>query len=290
MSKKIKPNRYKPEGESMKSDSGSSIDFCIKFIMTVVCISILSLASIFMYDFMTQSDFFNIKKIEISGTDRIVKEDILKLADLNCDKNIFGLNLFTIEKRIASHPWIQSADVKRRPSFVLSIFIIEQKPLAIVKIKNLAGILINTHGQPFKEYNPLKDPLKNLPVITGLTLTNTNNQYMFNGTLFNSIMNFLQTGESGSVRQIKGDNDTGITIEANDIYNRLFSYEKKTIQIKLGFDNFKAKLKKAKKISEYIDKNFPTRTICAMDLFNIEKVFIKTKLADALHNNLEKGV
>ncbi|HGY10800.1 MAG TPA: FtsQ-type POTRA domain-containing protein [Desulfobacterales bacterium] len=135
----------------MKSDSGSSIDFCIKFIMTVVCISILSLASIFMYDFMTQSDFFNIKKIEISGTDRIVKEDILKLADLNCDKNIFGLNLFTIEKRIASHPWIQSADVKRCPSFVLSIFIIEQKPLAIVKIKNLAGILINTHGQPFKE-------------------------------------------------------------------------------------------------------------------------------------------
>ncbi|MBW2654670.1 MAG: FtsQ-type POTRA domain-containing protein [Deltaproteobacteria bacterium] len=274
----------------MKSDSGSSIDFCIKFIMTVVCISILSLASIFMYDFMTQSDFFNIKKIEISGTDRIVKEDILKLADLNCDKNIFGLNLFTIEKRIASHPWIQSADVKRRPSFVLSIFIIEQKPLAIVKIKNLAGILINTHGQPFKEYNPLKDPLKNLPVITGLTLTNTNNQYMFNGTLFNSIMNFLQTGESGSVRQINGDDDTGITIEANDIYNRLFSYGKKTIQIKLGFDNFKAKLKKAKKISEYIDKNFPTRTICAMDLFNIEKVFIKTKLADALHNNLEKGV
>ncbi|WP_299980139.1 FtsQ-type POTRA domain-containing protein [Desulfobacula sp.] len=293
MSKKIKPNKYKPvtkEGEILKSDSGIVIDFCIKCIMTVAFISILSLASIFIYDFITQSDFFNIKKVEISGTKRIFKDDILKLANLTGDENIYGLNLFTIEKLIASHPWIQSAYVKRNLSSVLSISIIEQKPLAIVKIKNLADILINTQGQPFKEYDPLKDHLKNLPIITGLDLTNTNNQYAFNGTLFNSIMNFLQTGESGNVRQINGDDRTGITIEANDIYNRLSSYEQGTVQIRLGFNNFKAKLKKAKKISDYIDKNFPTKTICAMDLFNIKKVFIKTKMNDALHNNLEKGV
>jgi len=293
VSKKIKANRYKPEakeGETLKSDSGSIIDFCIKFIMTAAFISILSLASIFVYDFITQSDFFNIKKVEISGTKRIFKDDILKLANLTCDENIFGLNLFAIEKLIASHPWVQSAHARRNLSSVLSISIIEQKPLAIVKIENLAGILINTQGQPFKEYDPLKDHLKNLPVITGLNLTNTNNQYMFNGTLFNSIMNFLQTGESDNIRQINGDDRTGITIETNDIYNGLSSYEKGTVQIRLGFNNFKAKLKKAKKISEYIDKNFPARTICAMDLFNIEKVFIKTKIADALHNNLKKGV
>ncbi|MBU8848019.1 MAG: FtsQ-type POTRA domain-containing protein [Desulfobacterales bacterium] len=293
MSKKIKPNKYKPEakeGESLKSDSGVAIDFCIKFIMTVACISILSLASIFAYDFITQSDFFNIKKVEISGTNRIFKDDILKLASLSCDENIFELNLFTIEKLIASHPWIESAYVKRSLPSVLSISIIEQKPLAIVKIENLADILINTQGQPFKEYNPLNDHLKNLPVITGLTLTNTHKQHMFNNTLFNPIMNFLQTSESGNVRQINGDDHMGITIEANDIYNRLPPSEQGTVQIRLGFNNFKAKLKKAKKISEYIDKNFPTRTICAMDLFNIEKVFIKTKLADALHSNLEKGV
>lgn len=284
---------YKPEAnesEIFNSDSGVGIDFCLKCIITVAFISILSLASIFVYDFITQSDFFKIKKIELSGTNRVLKEDILQLANLTSDENIFGLNLFTIEKLIASHPWIQSACVKRNFASVLFISIIEQKPLAIVKIENLADILINTQGRPFKEYNPLKDHLENLPVITGLDLTSSNNQYMFNGTLFNSIMDFLKIEGSSNVKRIKGDRNTGIAIETNDIYNQLPSESHGTIQIKLGFNNFKAKLEKAKKISEYIDNNFPERTICAMDIFNIKKVFIKTKLAGALHNNLEKGV
>jgi len=294
VSKKIKPNRYKPsskEGNSLKSDSsGVTIDFCLKCIMTVAFISILSLASIFIYDFITQSAFFNIKKIEISGTNRVLETDLLKLADLNCDKNIFGLNLFTIKKHITSHPWIQSASIKRDVSFNLFISIIEQEPIALVKIENLADILINTRGNPFKEYNPEKDRIENLPIISGLDLTNENNLYLFNGPLFNSIMDFLKIDSTDNVKKIIGDKNTGIVIDTNDIYNLNPSEGQGTIQIKLGFNNFKAKLNKAKKISGYIDENFPDRTISRMDLFNIEKVFIKTKLIDALHDNLEKGV
>jgi len=294
VSKKIKPNRYKPsskEGNSLKSDSsGVTIDFCLKCIMTVAFISILSLASIFIYDFITQSAFFNIKKIEISGTNRVLETDLLKLADLNCDKNIFGLNLFTIKKHITSHPWIQSASIKRDVSFNLFISVIEQEPIALVKIENLADILINTRGNPFKEYNPEKDRIENLPIISGLDLTNENNLYLFNGPLFNSIMDFLKIDSTDNVKKIIGDKNTGIVIDTNDIYNLNPSEGQGTIQIKLGFNNFKAKLNKAKKISGYIDENFPDRTISRMDLFNIEKVFIKTKLIDALHDNLEKGV
>ncbi|MBT3387313.1 MAG: FtsQ-type POTRA domain-containing protein, partial [Desulfobacula sp.] len=125
--------------------------------MTFIFIMALSLGSIFIYDFLTQSDFLNIKKIEISGTKRVLKEDILKLADLTFEKNILEINLFSIEKRIISHPWVQSAYVKRNLDSVLSISIVEHKPLAIAKIGNLADILINTLGRPFKEYNPQND-------------------------------------------------------------------------------------------------------------------------------------
>jgi len=117
VNKKTRPNRYKPEaGEGMaeRSDFGMGVDVCLKCIMTVAFISILSLASIFVYDFITQSDFFIIKKVEISGTKKLLKEDILTLANLNGDENILGLNVFTIEKLITSHPWIQSASVKRK--------------------------------------------------------------------------------------------------------------------------------------------------------------------------------
>lgn len=290
MSKKIQPNRYKPEAKDGKdANYESGIAVCLKYIMTLVFISVLSLVSIFIYDFITQSPFFNIKKIEISGTNQVLKEDILKLADLTFEKNILAINLFSIEKQIISHPWIQSASVKRNLDSVLSISIIEHEPLAIVKIENLADILINTQGSPFKEYSPLNDNIKNLPVITGLDLTSVNNQYLFNGTLFNSTMNFLQSVDCINIRQINGDKNTGVTIEARDIYNQQPIGGQGIVQIKLGFDNFKAKLTKAKNISEYIDKNFPDKTICSMDLFNIKKVFIKTKLNNALRNDLEKG-
>lgn len=293
MNKKIKTNRYKPEvneGKDHPSGSEAGIDFCLKCIITVAFISVLSLSSIFAYDFMTQSAFFNIKKIEIAGTKRVIKEEILTLANLTGQENIFGINLYSIENRIASHPWIQSVSVKRNLSSVLSITVVEQEPLAIVKIENLADIIINTQGRPFKEYNPQKDHAGNLPVISGLDLTRKNNHYLFNGPLFNSIMDFLNTEDSNLFKKIKADRNTGVTIDGKNIYTRLTDPEQDTIQIKLGFNNFEAKLKKAKKISEYLDKNFPDRIICAMDLFNIQKVFIKTTLNTALHTNLEKGV
>jgi cell division protein FtsQ len=270
--------------------SGTNIDLCLKCIMAVAFISILSLSSIFAYDFITQSSFFNIKQIHISGTQRVLNDEILKLADLTPDDNIFGINLYSIERRIASHPWIDTVSVKRSLSSSLSISIVEQKPLAIVKIENLADILINTQGRPFKEYDPLEDNGENLPVISGLDLTRNDNRYMFDGPLFNSIMDFLHTDNPNRFKTIKADKNTGISIQAGDIYNRMPDPENGCVLLKLGFDNFNAKLKKAKMISEYIDKHFPDRTIRAMDLFDIQKVFIKTKLADALHTNLEKGV
>lgn len=290
MNKKIKPNKYKHKAKNDKDTRPMiGIVFCLKGIMILVFISVLSLGSIFIHDFITQSAFFNIKRIEISGTQRIQKHDILKLTGLNCEKNILAINLFSIEKCLASHPWVQSASVKRTLAAEILISIVEQKPLAIVKIEHLAEILINTQGSPFKEYNPLKDHIKNLPIIAGLDLTCANDQYRFNGTLFDSIMDFLQSNDCANVKKIKADKNTGVAIEAQDIYNHLPIGEQGIVQIELGFDNFKEKLNKAKNISAYIDKNFPEKTICSMDLFNIEKVFIKTKLNNALPNNLEKG-
>ncbi len=297
MNKKIRQNRYKSEteknmGRKVESiTSVEAVDFCLKFIMIIVSITVLSLVSIFIYDFITQTDFLNIKTIEISGIKQTSKNEILKLANIDSNKNIFQVNLSTAQKLIVSHPWIESADIKRSMPLKLIISIVEERPLAIVEIENLADILINTSGKPFKEYNPLKDSIKNLPVITGVALHKSNDQYTFDSPLFNSVMEFFKTDNSNSVKLIKADRNSGLSIEANDIYNKFFLNNEETIQMKLGFNKFKAKLNKAIEISKYIDKNFPETTISTMDLFNIEKVFIKTK-PDKLFqiDDFKKGV
>jgi cell division protein FtsQ len=276
--------------EAEQSDSGFTIDFCLKCIMTVAVISLTSLAAIFIYDCFTQSAFFNIKKIEISGQNRTSNSEILDQSELKTGKNILKINLFLIEKKIMSLPWVKSVSVKRQLPSTLVISIVEHQPLAIVKIENLSDILINTHGQPFKEYNPEKDQLEHLPVISGLSLTSENDDFLFNGPLFDSVMDFLTARKLTGIYQIKADQNIGLVIETRDIYNQNPVNAANTLEIRLGFKNFQAKLNRAKTISGYIDKHFPELTICEMDLFNLEKVFIKTQPDETLHNILEKGV
>ncbi len=292
MNKKIRPNRYKPEPKEptrIYEDLGTGIHVCLKLITVVTVFSIMSLTAIFVNDFITQAEYFDITEIEITGANHVTREEILTLCDLNRARNIFELNAALAQKQIASHPWVQSASVRRGLHSKLKVSIVEHQPLAIVRIENTADILINSQGMPFKEYDPASDRLESLPVINGLDLTKINDDYLFAGTLFDSVMDFLKTSESGPVEHIEGNENTGVTIQTKDFTNPPSTLDIGTVPIKLGFDNFKAKLKKAKKISEYIDKNLPERTICGMDLFNIEKIFIKTKLNDALHNNLKKG-
>ncbi len=296
MNKKFRNNRYPPERVKKSPAETESLTIavasycCLKCILIVVSITVLSLGLIFIYDFITQTDFLNIKTIEISGTKHTSEDALLKLADIDGSKNIFQMNLSTAKKRIVSHPWVKSVDIKRSLSLKLIVSITEERPLAIVKIANLSDILINTDGNPFKEYNPQKDNIKDVPVVTGVTLKKSNHGYTFNSDLFNCVMAFFKTVNLNNTKRIRADKTSGISIETNDIYNNNALDTQKTVKINLGFSQFKAKLNKAVKISEYIDKNFPERTIRTIDLFNIEKVFIKTKLNDALHGNLTKGV
>ena len=109
--------------------------------MFVAFLSILSLGAIFSHDFIIQSNFFNIRKINISGTDRATKKEIIELAGVNEAKNIFALNLTAAQKRILSHPWVKSAQLKRDLPHTLTIEISEQKAIAIVKIENLSDTI-----------------------------------------------------------------------------------------------------------------------------------------------------
>lgn len=253
--------------------------------MIIAFFSVMSLASIFIYDFICQSRMLNIKQIHLSGNLQTSQEEILAVAGLSQDQNILQVNLFAAQKKIAAHPWIAAASVKRNLAREVHISIIEEKPLAVVKIENLADVLINTSGIPFKEYNPSQDRISDLPVITGLNLKKNDYQYMFDGPLFNAIMDFLNSDHLGPhARTINADNNTGISIETIDIYNSLPERKKTGIQVKLGFNQYREKLAKAKKICDYIEHNYPDRTINAIDIFDINKVFIQTTMGQMLEN------
>ncbi len=304
VTKRVKQNRYKPEprqdkpaGSNKKQKNAPRRKSLLRLIAPVFLLAAMSLVAIYAHDAVVQSPFFTIQTIEISGIDRVTRDELITRAGLDQPTNLFDVHLAAIEKQLVSHPWVARATVNRDLFTALNITIEEQEPLAIVTIENLADIIINTQGVPFKEYEPGKDKLSTLPVISGVDLSLSNNTYLFEGELFNAIMDLLEVQSLGGVKSIHGDENIGVTIKALDIYNKRIYTEaiaedtlrpSALIPIKLGFGRFEEKLVRAKKISRYMEAQFPSKTILAMDFFNIEKIFIKTE--DALHNTLEKGV
>jgi len=306
--KRTRPNRYKPESKPVSDgtpNAAAGNKNLFRMISWVFMLAMMSLGAIYTHDAIVQSPFFTVTEIEIKGNHRVAREEILARTGLKSPANLFDLHLPALEKRLVRHPWVESVNIRRRLFSSLEITIEEQKPLAIVNIENLADVIINSEGSPFKEYEPGIDSLPDLPVISGVDLSLSDKTYLFKGELFNAVMDLLEIKGLSQIETIHGDENIGLTIKILDIYNKkmldiydkrfykentdeIESPERGLMPIKLGFDRFAEKLARAEKISRYMEVNFPSKTILAMDLYDIEKIFVKTE--DALHNTLEKGV
>ncbi len=266
-------------------------------ILLFLFIGAMSLGCIYIHDAVLQSPLFDVKTIMIDGLDRVTREEVLAQTGLDKPANIFQLQPQMLEKKLNTHPWIRTTTVKRQLLSTISIKIEEQEPLAIVTIENQADIVINTQGAPFKKYEPAKDNLKALPVISGVDLSQSNNSYLFEGDLFNAVMEVIKIKGFGQIRTILGDENTGILINILNTFHdtgvtdnpgEKDAENQTIIPVKLGFDRFDEKLARARQVQHYMQTNYPDKTISAMDLFSLEKVFVTTE--DAAHTIIKKGV
>lgn len=296
--KKNIPNSYKMQGKKirkLKTFSGGKALLRKNFL--ILFVGAMSLGCIYIHDAILQCPLFDVKTIMIDGLDRVTRDEVLARTGLDKPTNIFELLPDMLEKKLNTHPWIRIATVKRQLLSTISIKIEEQEPLAIVTIENLADIVINAQGAPFKEYEPAKDDLTALPVISGVDLSLSNSTYLFEGDLFDAVMKILKIKGFGQIQTILGDENTGILINIlNTRQDTGFTknpgeteFENKTVlPVKLGFDGFEKKLARARQIQRYMETNYPDKTISAIDLFSLKKVFVTTE--DAAQNTTEKGV
>lgn len=296
--KKIPPNKYKVQRKKprkLKTFLGDKALWGKSFL--ILFVGAMSVGCIYLHDSVLQCPLFDVNTIMIDGLDRVTRDEVLTRTGLDKPANIFELRPDMLEKELNTHPWISTARVKRQLFSTISIKIEEQEPLAIVAIENLADIVINAQGAPFKEYEPAKDNLKALPVISGVDLTLSNSNYLFEGELFNAVMEVLKIKGFGQIQTILGDENTGILINILNTYpgtgfiddpGETESENKTVIPVKLGFGRFEEKLARARQIQSYIETNYPDKIISAMDLFSLEKVFVTTE--EAAQNTIAKGV
>lgn len=91
-------------------------------------IVIISIGLLFSYRSITNSTFFAVQKIQISGNVRLEQEDVLNLAHLKNGENSLAVNISDIEYKLIRSPWVENVSVKRQLPGNLAITIEERKP------------------------------------------------------------------------------------------------------------------------------------------------------------------
>ena len=98
-------------------------------------------------NFLLNSPRFAVKAVEVVTAGRADKTEVVKLAAISPNTNIFALDLETVRRRVEKNPWIHRATVVRSLPNKIEIHYEPQVPVAILG----AGAMyyVNSEGLPF---------------------------------------------------------------------------------------------------------------------------------------------
>lgn len=73
----------------------------------------------------------SIKRVSISGTERLDRRVVLSLLDLPDDRSLLSVDLSSLERKVEAHPAVASASVGRVLPHTLTVIVVERKPAAL---------------------------------------------------------------------------------------------------------------------------------------------------------------
>lgn len=126
----------------------------------------LTLLGFTVYQYFQRCGGLNVGEIKILGCMNATESELLNLAQVDFKASLINLDLRGVSSRLAKHPWVQKAKVKRDWSRkALIIEVQERIPQALILMEDL--YLVDRHGEVFKKAKPQER--LDLPVLTGLT-------------------------------------------------------------------------------------------------------------------------
>jgi len=113
---------------------------------------------------VVDSPRFQVKQIDIAATQHVRREELLVLSGVSLGDRLLSIDTDAVAARLATHPWVAAAQVKRHLPSVLHIEIVERRAAAAASLSGL--YLVDENGRPFKRAR--MDEAEGLPVLTGI--------------------------------------------------------------------------------------------------------------------------
>lgn len=108
------------------------IKIILPLFSSCIIIAGIILGSMQIYKYVTKSDNFLLTEIYINGNQYLTNEEIISLADLQKNKNIFKYKIEEIEAKLLASNWIQDVKITRTLPSKFKIEVTEHKPIFVI--------------------------------------------------------------------------------------------------------------------------------------------------------------
>jgi len=136
---KVKVNRSRATaGEALAGLSllGGLFTRLCTLVLACVGLVAVSVGLLAGYRWLTTIDYFAVRELEITGINRMSREDVLAQVDLAPGANLLAVNMENVEAQLQGNPWIESAQVTRVLPGSLKIKVVEREPSYIVQYED----------------------------------------------------------------------------------------------------------------------------------------------------------
>lgn len=115
---------------------------------------------------VVDSPRFALREIRVSPTTRhVAREEILRRAEIGLGDRLLAIDTDAVAARIAAHPWVASALVRRELPATMLIEVTERQAAALAVLGGL--YLVDAAGRPFKRAT--LEESEGLVVLTGIS-------------------------------------------------------------------------------------------------------------------------
>lgn len=125
-------NRRVGYGEKKKTFSFKGVGKVFGWLGTLcLCIAVLGFVSIgllYGYRYITNSEYFRVKTLEVAGNYRLSSREVLDIAGLHGGMNALLASIDEMERNLAKNPWVKSVSVKRELPDGFTITLTEREP------------------------------------------------------------------------------------------------------------------------------------------------------------------
>jgi cell division protein FtsQ len=250
-----------------KERKQARVMWMVKSISGVAALLFISFVFIFGHDFITQCTYFEAAKVEVAGNKRLSTATVRRQAQIEVGTNILAINMKMARKRLLAYTWIAEAEVRREFPNKIYIHIQEHEPLAVLDLGR--KLTINRQGVIFKTHS--SDPMRRLPVVTGLTYADINVTGQPRSRAYSAVMEILNLSHKAKavfpaqrLTRIHLDREIGATL-----------YTAKGRQaIKLGYGQYEEKYDRLKNVIYYLDSKKNFNGFESIDLNDLNRVIV----------------